>query len=63
MFHLHILLHNEGQKAGFLGSAFFAGNFVGNLMWGSISDQWGRRPVMLFGICGTIFSELLFGFR
>lgn len=51
-----------GQKAGFLGSAFFAGNFVGSLMWGSISDHWGRRPVMLFGICGTIASELLFGF-
>lgn len=32
-------------------------------MWGWISDLWGRRPVMLLGICGSIFSELLFGVR
>ena len=52
-----------GQQAGFLGSAFFAGSFFGSLLWGWISDIWGRRPVMLVGILGTIFSELLFGFR
>ena len=52
-----------GRKAGFLGSAFFVGSFAGSLMWGWISDLWGRRPVLLMGICGTIFSQLLFGFR
>ena len=32
-------------------------------MWGWISDLWGRRPALLMGICGGIFSQLLFGFR
>ena len=52
-----------GRKAGFLGSAFFVGSFAGSLMWGWISDLWGRRPALLMGICGGIFAQLLFGFR
>ena len=51
-----------GQKAGYLGSAYFIGNFAGSMTWGWLSDILGRRPVMLLGVCGTIFSELLFGF-
>ena len=51
-----------GQKAGYLGSAFYIGNFAGSMTWGWLSDILGRRPVMLLGVCGTIFSELLFGF-
>ena len=60
---LIIMFLIAGRKAGFLGSAFFVGSFAGSLMWGWISDLWGRRPVLLMGICGTIFSQLLFGFR
>ena len=51
-----------GQKAGYLGSAYFLGSFMGALFWGWISDLIGRRPVMLLGLCGTISMELLFGF-
>ena len=51
-----------GKKAGFLGSAYFVGNFIGSLFWGWLSDTWGRRPVVLLGISGTVFAELLFGF-
>jgi prenylcysteine oxidase/farnesylcysteine lyase len=51
-----------GQKAGFLGSANFAGNFFGNLLWGWISDRWGRRPVMLTAVAGVLFAQLMFGF-
>ena len=51
-----------GQKAGYLGSAFYIGNFAGSMTWGWLSDILGRRPVMLMGVCGTVFSELLFGF-
>ena len=56
------LYANIGRKAGYLGSAFFVGSFTGSLMWGWLSDILGRRPVMLFGLCGTIASELFFGF-
>ena len=68
--HLHMINHDSdrfsmpclGQKAGYLGSAYFIGNFAGSMTWGWLSDILGRRPVMLLGICGTIFTELLFGF-
>ena len=68
--HVHMINHDSdrfslpylGQKAGYLGSAYFIGNFAGSMTWGWLSDILGRRPVMLLGICGTIFSELLFGF-
>ena len=50
-----------GHKAGYLGSAYFIGNFIGSLLWGWVSDRVGRRPVLLVGMCGTIASEILFG--
>ena len=52
-----------GQQAGYLGSAYFIGNFAGSMMWGWISDVWGRRPALMVGCLGTIFASLLFGFR
>jgi len=60
----HFVFHTlyPGQKAGYLGSAFFIGSFAGSMTWGWLSDILGRRPVMLLGVCGTVFSELLFGF-
>lgn len=51
-----------GHKAGYLGSSYFFGNFLGSLMWGWISDRLGRRPVLLFGVAATTACELLFGF-
>ena len=68
--HVHMISHDSGsfsvpypgQKAGYLGSAYFIGNFAGSMTWGWLSDIQGRRPVMLLGVCGTIFTELLFGF-
>ena len=51
-----------GQMAGYLGSAYFIGNLVSSLLWGWVSDIWGRRPVVLINIIGTLLSILLFGF-
>ena len=51
-----------GKKAGYLGSAFFLGNFIGSFAWGWASDIFGRKRVMLIGLWGTILSDLLFGF-
>ena len=51
-----------GNKAGYLGGAYFIGNFIGSLLWGWISDKIGRRPVLLMGMLGTLATELLFGF-
>ena len=45
-----------------MGSVYYLGNFVGSLIWGALSDAWGRRPVLLLGVAGSIVSILAFGF-
>lgn len=39
--------------------------FVFSRIWGRISDHWGRKPVIIFGLCGytvgTLAFALLFG--
>lgn len=42
-----------GYRAGILGSAFSAGSLLGNLIWGTVSDRFGRRPALLCGLLGT----------
>jgi MFS family permease len=42
-----------GYEAGLLGSAFSAGSLLGNVIWGIISDRYGRRPALLCGLLGT----------
>jgi len=51
-----------GKMSGYLGSAFFIGNFAGSMIWGWLSDIMGRKLVILLGLSGTIFSQLMFGF-
>lgn len=41
---------------------FYLGGLIGNVLWGSASDRYGRRPVLLYGLLGTAFSAILFGF-
>ncbi|EDQ86692.1 uncharacterized protein MONBRDRAFT_28003 [Monosiga brevicollis MX1] len=50
-----------GRYAGFLGGAFHMGALSGSVLWGAASDRYGRRPMMLLGICGTFVTILLFG--
>ncbi|XP_077980638.1 uncharacterized protein LOC144435870 [Glandiceps talaboti] len=51
-----------GLYTGFLGGAFSAGSFFGNIMWGRVADTYGRRPALLFGLVGTFFCVMFFGF-
>lgn len=57
-------LNNEqlGYEAGFLSSSYFMGAFFGSILWGWVSDAYGRRVALLCGICGTLLSVCLFGF-
>ena len=51
-----------GYKQGYLGSAFQVGKLCGVLVWGRLSDIYGRRPTMLCGLLGSITCILMFGF-
>lgn len=32
------------------------------MMWGRISDKYGRKPVLIMGLIGTMLSMIIFGF-
>jgi MFS family permease len=42
-------------------SLYFAAQDISALQWSRLSDKVGRKPVLLFGLLGTIVSSLLFG--
>eukprot|EP00045_Choanoeca_perplexa_P011530 m.122900 g.122900 ORF g.122900 m.122900 type:complete len:482 (+) comp15663_c0_seq1:135-1580(+) len=50
-----------GPYAGLLGSAFHLGGLAGSMLWGYLSDRYGRRPMLLAGIGATFFMIILFG--
>ncbi|KAI9443932.1 MFS general substrate transporter [Lactarius indigo] len=50
-----------GYYAGLIVSLYFAAEAVTILQWSRLSDNVGRKPVLLFGLLGTIVSSILFG--
>ncbi|KAH9169218.1 MFS general substrate transporter [Lactarius sanguifluus] len=50
-----------GYYAGLIVSLYFAAEAVTVLQWSRLSDKVGRKPVLLFGLLGTIVSIILFG--
>ncbi len=47
------------DDVGLLVSTFAVGQFVFAFVWGWVSDHWGRRPVILLALVGTLGSFLL----
>ena len=51
-----------GYKQGYLSTSFYVGKLCSVLVWGRLSDMYGRRPTMLCGLMGSLVCMLMFGF-
>jgi MFS family permease len=51
-----------GFYSGILEGSYHVGAFIGAILWGSLSDMYGRRITLLSGLIGTVIASLLFGF-
>ena len=51
-----------GAWSGFLGSAFYFGQFLSSFAWGVLSDRYGKRKILILGTLGTLVTVLAFGF-
>jgi MFS family permease len=45
--------------AGFIVSSFAMGQFMATPVWGRLSDQYGRKPILVMTMAGSIFAYLL----
>eukprot|EP00002_Diphylleia_rotans_P009110 TRINITY_DN1911_c0_g1_i4.p1 TRINITY_DN1911_c0_g1~~TRINITY_DN1911_c0_g1_i4.p1 ORF type:complete len:490 (+),score=89.03 TRINITY_DN1911_c0_g1_i4:61-1530(+) len=50
-----------GYYAGYLASAFFVGQFLSSNLWGYVSDHYGRKITMMFGLLGNAVFTFMFG--
>lgn len=48
--------------AGMLITAFAFAEFSTGMIWGRVSDRFGRKPVLVMGLVGTALSMISFGF-
>jgi MFS family permease len=46
---------------GTIASAYFLAQFLTSIPWGSLSDRYGRRPVLLIGLVGNTITMIMFG--
>jgi MFS family permease len=53
---------NASFRAGLLISAFAVAEACTAMTWGTISDHYGRKPIIFIGLAGTALSSLVFGF-
>lgn len=51
----------SGRYSGIIVGCFYGGTILSGSWWGRISDQFGRKPVILFGMFMSACLELLFG--
>src|SRR5262245_42480692 len=51
-----------GAVIGLLLACFSAMQFLFAPMWGRLSDRFGRRPILLVGLVGSVVFYALFGF-
>ncbi|MGD9647226.1 MAG: MFS transporter, partial [Pirellulales bacterium] len=50
-----------GKVPGLLLASFSAAQFLFAPIWGRLSDRFGRRPILVIGLGGSVFSYTVFG--
>lgn len=55
-------LDESGWQLGMLMASFSAMQFLFAPIWGLLSDRIGRRPILMFGLFGSVVFYTLFGF-
>ncbi|KAK5084505.1 hypothetical protein LTR05_005582 [Lithohypha guttulata] len=56
------ITQNVSTYAGMLITAFAFAEFSTGMLWGRVSDRFGRKPVLIMGLVGTALSMICFGF-
>ncbi len=51
----------SGWQLGLLMASFSAMQFLFAPMWGRLSDRYGRRPILMIGLAGSVIFYTLFG--
>ncbi|MBN2472910.1 MAG: MFS transporter [Anaerolineae bacterium] len=51
----------SGSKLGLLMSVYAVMQFIFAPVWGSMSDRYGRKPLILLGVLGNAITQLMFG--
>jgi DHA1 family tetracycline resistance protein-like MFS transporter len=52
----------DGAQVGLLFTAFSGFQFLASPVFGALSDRFGRRPIILFGVLGQVLAYLIMGF-
>lgn len=55
------LPEDVGVYVGLLAASFFLGQVLFVRAWGRAADRWGRRPVLLVGLLGSVLTMAWFG--
>ncbi len=51
----------SGKDMGMLMAIYSIMQFIFSPIWGSLSDHYGRKPILLLGIIGNVVSQILYG--
>ncbi|ELP94920.1 hypothetical protein EIN_250140 [Entamoeba invadens IP1] len=54
--------NDAGFYSGLLSASFQLAQFISSFFLGVLSDNIGRRPILLFGSCGSFIATIMFGF-